>query len=342
MIQFDEEKMELMNSIGWHARKQIGKIGNGTDSKDGIYSVFQEVMNYFVDEFQEGYGNKIEVRIDEKQKVTIRDYGRGMGFEERYANSKSPKKTMEVTGFGIDAVYVLCGGVEMYVYKDKIREHRFYSHNIQSHSDKRKTREKDGLSIVFDFYHRMLFMKYWFDDGILLNMLQNISYLNPGLEIVYIRDYMKVRMKSKEGLVDLLKDKQQLKGEYLYPIIHLSDERMEVALTHSCANDSRMYLFVNGRFVEQDNPCFLAYREILVNALLKYYYFESFSAEDVLSGLIGAISIYIDENESVTDRMKDFFSKELWLYLFRNTRVSDMFLMKMNIAKNKRELLSRY
>ena len=52
--------------------------------------------------------------------------------------------------------------------------------------------------------------------------------------------------------------------------------------------------------------------------------------------------IYIDENESVTDRMKDFFSKELWLYLFRNTRVSDMFLMKMNIAKNKRELLSRY
>lgn len=55
----------------------IGKLGDGTYPNDGIYTLLREVLHYVVNEFWEGYGKRVEVRIEDKQTITIRDYGRG-------------------------------------------------------------------------------------------------------------------------------------------------------------------------------------------------------------------------------------------------------------------------
>ena len=55
----------------------IGKLGDGSAHDDGIYVLFKEVIDNAIDEFMQGFGKTIEISIKEN-KVTIRDYGRGI------------------------------------------------------------------------------------------------------------------------------------------------------------------------------------------------------------------------------------------------------------------------
>lgn len=64
-------------------------------------------------------------------------------------------------------------------------------------------------------------------------MLKNYSYLNPGLKIVFNGQVFV----SENGLKDLLQD--EIDGEILYPIIHLKDNDIEVAITHSDKSQSK-------------------------------------------------------------------------------------------------------
>ena len=55
----------------------IGKLGDGSQSDDGIYVLIKEVVDNCIDEFVMGFGKQIEITIEEDV-VTVRDYGRGI------------------------------------------------------------------------------------------------------------------------------------------------------------------------------------------------------------------------------------------------------------------------
>ncbi|MBQ2364354.1 MAG: type IIA DNA topoisomerase subunit B, partial [Alistipes sp.] len=55
----------------------IGKLGDGTQSDDGIYVLIKEVVDNSIDEFIMGAGKRIEITV-EGDKVSVRDYGRGI------------------------------------------------------------------------------------------------------------------------------------------------------------------------------------------------------------------------------------------------------------------------
>ena len=53
----------------------------GSDDTDGIYQALKEIINNSTDEALAGYGNQIEVVLnEERNSVTVRDYGRGVPF----------------------------------------------------------------------------------------------------------------------------------------------------------------------------------------------------------------------------------------------------------------------
>lgn len=57
----------------------IGKLGDGTDSDDGIYVLLKEVLDNAIDEFMMGYGRQVDVTLDpDTGTVSVRDYGRGV------------------------------------------------------------------------------------------------------------------------------------------------------------------------------------------------------------------------------------------------------------------------
>ena len=84
-------------------------------------------------------------------------------------------------------------------------------------------------------------------------MLRNYVYLNPGLTIVFNGE----EFYSENGLKDLL-EFQNSQEDFLYPIIHLKGDDIEVAITHSRSQYNEEYhSFVNGQHttrVEHINP----------------------------------------------------------------------------------------
>ena len=77
---YDESTIK---SLDWkeHIRTRpgmyIGKLGDGSSHDDGIYILLKEVVDNCIDEFIMGHGKTIDIKVS-GQKVTVRDYGRGI------------------------------------------------------------------------------------------------------------------------------------------------------------------------------------------------------------------------------------------------------------------------
>ena len=56
----------------------IGKLGDGSQSEDGIYVLLKEVIDNSIDEFKMNAGKRIEVTQEENLRDSERDYGRGI------------------------------------------------------------------------------------------------------------------------------------------------------------------------------------------------------------------------------------------------------------------------
>ena len=67
----------------------IGKLGDGSQSDDGVYVLIKEVVDNSIDEFNTGFA-KPTINIDvEDGTVTIRDFGRGIPLDQvKDASSK--------------------------------------------------------------------------------------------------------------------------------------------------------------------------------------------------------------------------------------------------------------
>ena len=56
----------------------------GSDDIEGTYQAFKEILNNSTDEALAGYGNKIEIFVNETENfIRVRDYGRGVPFGVR-------------------------------------------------------------------------------------------------------------------------------------------------------------------------------------------------------------------------------------------------------------------
>ena len=79
-VQYDETKIITLSSLE-HIRKRpgmyIGRLGNGSQSSDGIYILLKELIDNSIDEYIMGHGKRIEINLN-KTEVKVRDYGRGI------------------------------------------------------------------------------------------------------------------------------------------------------------------------------------------------------------------------------------------------------------------------
>ncbi|RPI42032.1 MAG: type IIA DNA topoisomerase subunit B, partial [Bacteroidetes bacterium] len=232
---------ETIRTLDWkeHIRKRpgmyIGKLGDGSSPDDGIYILLKEVIDNSIDEFMMGFGKTIEVTIDEHH-VTIRDYGRGiplgkvvdvaskMNTGAKY-DSKVFKKSVGLNGVGIKAVNALSSMFTIESFREgKVKMVEFNTGDIQKNHQQRNSEDRDGTRIIFEPDPTM-FGKFNFINEYVEAMLRNYTYLNTGLTILYNGH----RFSSKNGLLDLLQE--NMSGEGLYPVIHLKNGDIEVAIT---------------------------------------------------------------------------------------------------------------
>ena len=341
----------------------IGKLGDGSSADDGIYILLKEIIDNSIDEFRMKSGKRIEIKLDEG-KVTIRDYGRGiplgkvvdavskMNTGGKY-DSKAFKKSVGLNGVGTKAVNALSDYFRVRSFRDgKMKVAEFSKGNITENHPETDTSDRNGTEISFipDY---SIFTHFKFRKEYIERMLRNYAYLNPGLKIIFNGE----TYYSENGLKDLLEE--ELEGEILYPIVHLNDEDIELAITHSDKSQTETYFsFVNGQNTTQGGTHLNAFREAYVKTIREFFN-KNFEAADIRKSIIAAISINVEEpvfesqtktklgsndigpnGPSVRTFIIDFLKNKLDNFLHKNPEVAEAILRKIIISERERKELS--
>ena len=358
------QTLEWQEHVRMRPGMYIGKLGDGSSADDGIYILLKEVIDNSIDEFVMGAGKQIEVRIEDN-KVTVRDFGRGiplgkvvdvvskMNTGGKY-DSRAFKKSVGLNGVGTKAVNALSSYFYVASVRDGQRKSATFSLGVlQEESPLEASNEKRGTLVTF-VPDGTIFKNYKFRSEYVVRMLKNYTYLNPGLTIVYNGE----KFFSENGLEDLLKEDNN-EEDFAYPIIHLSGEDIEIALTHSKSQSSEQYYsFVNGQTTTQGGTHLNAYREAIV-ATLRNYYNKPYEASDIRKSIIGAISIKVMEPvfesqtktklgstemgegmPSVRTYITNFVQKHLDDYLHKQPEIAEEIQKKILQAERERKELS--
>ena len=362
--------LDDMEHIRLRSGMYIGRLGDGSQSDDGIYVLLKEVMDNSIDEFKMNAGKKIEVRIEDNLRVSVRDYGRGipqgklidavskLNTGGKY-DSKAFKKSVGLNGVGIKAVNALSSRFEARSYRDgRVRTVIFKRGVLQSDTTE-DSGEETGTYIFFE-PDNTLFLNYAFQNPFVETLLRNYTYLNTGLSILYNGQ----RILSRNGLEDLLKDNMTSEG--LYDIVHLKGEDIEIAFTHTSQYGEEYYSFVNGQHTTQGGTHQSALKEHLARTI-KEFYNKNFEYGDIRNGIVAAIAINVEEPQfegqtktklgsnnmwpavpqenkpagpTVNKYVGDFIKTEVDNFLHKNPLIADVMLQKIQDSERERKAIA--
>ena len=276
----------------------IGRLGNGTSQGDGIYVLLKEVIDNSIDEFAMGFGKTVHITVTEKD-AEVRDFGRGIPLDSVVKvtsnlntggkfDDSAFKKAVGLNGVGTKAVNAL----SEYFYVESVREgigsFAEYSKGELIRSGKREApKEKNGTYVKFT-PDPNLFINYSYKMEFVENLVKNYSYLKKGLAL----NLNGTVFKSENGLLDLVRD--NMSETPLYEPIHLIGEDIEIVLTHGNSYGENISSFVNGQNTRDGGTHLAAMREAVAK-VIKEFYKKDYAPEDIRQGIIGAVSIQIQE-----------------------------------------------
>jgi topoisomerase-4 subunit B len=315
-------------------------------------------MDNCIDEYTMGYGKNVDLTIDGKT-VTIRDYGRGIPLGKvvdvvskintgaKY-DSKAFQKSVGLNGVGTKAVNALSHYFKVTAVREgKEKTAEFERGHLKKEHKEAKTSEQNGTIVTF-IPDESVFKNFKFHSEFLENQIWNYCFLNAGLKI----NYNGKTFVSKNGLLDLLQRKTN-EDEIRYPVIHISGDDIELAITHNNDYGEDIYSFVNGQHTTQGGTHQQAFREAYVKTIRDFYK-KDYDASDVRTGIVAAISVRVVEpvfesqtktklgsvnvdvdGPSMKQFVGDFLLKELDNYLHKNPSVADA--LKKRIEQSERE-----
>lgn len=289
--------LEWNEHIRRRAGMYVGRLGNGEDPSDGIYVLLKEIIDNSIDEFAMGFGKTIQIVV-ENNEVSVRDFGRGIPLGKvveavsrlntggKY-DDKAFKKSIGLNGVGSKAVNALSSYFYVESFRDGESSFGEFRRGKLTDSGRRETNEKNGTLIRF-VPDKEMFGDYSYNMDYVEAMIKNFSYLKKGLTFNLNGSIFK----SENGLLDLVND--SMSETPLYPPIHLIGEDIEIVLTHGNSYGENIASFVNGQNTRDGGTHLAAYREAIAKTL-KEFYGKNYAPEDVRQGVIGAISIQIQE-----------------------------------------------
>ena len=373
---YDESKIRHLDDTE-HIRTRpgmyIGRLGDGSHAEDGIYVLLKESIDNSIDEFNEGFGKRIEVSIDNDRAATIRDYGRGIplgSLVDAVSKLNTGAKydtsvftaSVGLNGVGLKAVNALSLKFVVRSYREgRMHEATFERGRLQEEHYE-DTQEEDGTYVYFE-PDPELFLHFHFEDETVDTMLRNYTYLNTGLAI-FLNGR---RIISRNGLEDLLNDNMTAPG--LYPIIHLKGDNIDIAFTHTSQYGEEYYSFVNGQHTTLGGTHQSAFKEHIARTI-KEHFGKNFDVQDVRNGLVAAISVRVIEpmfesqtkiklgslmmapakdkdghpfplsGISVNKFVGDFIKEQVDNYLHKNLDTAEVMLQKIQDSERDRKAMA--
>ena len=275
----------------------IGRLGDGSKEGDGIYVLLKEIVDNSIDEYAMGFGKHIQISIEDDV-VSVRDFGRGIPLDSVIKatsilntggkfDDKAFKKSVGLNGVGTKAVNALSETFYVCSYRDGECSWARFERGELKDSGREASKEKNGTLVTFK-PDSMMFSKFSYNLDYVRTMVKNYSYLKKGLTLVLNGE----SYKSENGLLDLVNE--NLSETPLYPPIHLEGEDIEIVLSHGNAYGENISSFVNGQNTRDGGTHLAAYREAVAKTL-KDFFKKNYDPVDCRQGIVGAISIQIQE-----------------------------------------------
>ncbi len=359
-VKYDEKAIQTLDALE-HIRLRtgmyIGRIGDGSNKTDGIYVMLKEVIDNSIDEFIMGAGRRIDIKR-EGPTVSVRDYGRGIPLGKvvecvsqintggKY-NDDVFQFSVGLNGVGNKAVNALSSDFEVISYRDGKYKRAVFERGKLLEEDKGRAKKAPNGTYVRFTPDTQIFRRYDWRQEYIEHRLRYYAYLNSGLTLYYNGE----KYLSKEGLADLLAD--EIGSEpMVYDIVHQKLEKLEFAFTHTHAYGESYFSFVNGQYTTDGGTHQSAFREGVLKGVNEFSK-KSFAGEDVRDGLIGAVSVKIQDPvfESQTKNKLGSTDVRSWivqevreqvvLWLHKNQKAANRLLDKVkNNERVRKELAS--
>ena len=356
--------LEALEHIRRRPGMYIGKLGDGSQSDDGIYVLLKEILDNAIDEHAAGHGSVIDVEVKDGV-VSIRDHGRGipLDFVTRAAtlmntsgkfDTQNYKSSVGLNGVGLKATNALSEHCYVQSYRDGFTAYSsFECGKLISESGvvPAESGAPNGTLIQFK-PDNTIFVNYSYNEDFVERMIKNYTFLNTGLTIVYNGK----KYHSRNGLCDLVNE--YMTNDPLYPLIHFKDKDIEVVITHAAQYGEEFYSFVNGQHTTQGGTHQAAFREAL-SRTIKEFFNKNFEYADIRNGIVAAISVKVVEpifesqtkirlgstvmykdGPTIYKFINDFMKKELDNFLHKEPHVAEVMLRKITESEKERKAMA--
>ena len=285
----------------------------GSDDLDGTYQAFKEIINNSTDEAIAGYGNKIEIYVNETENyIAVRDYGRGVPFGIRedgenvlisiYSKSHTGGKFEEgpyknasgLNGIGAKCVCLSSEKFEVQSNRNGKTACAFFEKGNLVNYKEGITKDPDGTYVRFKPDKEVFKTgKIGYSYQKICEDIKDISYLYSGIKFVIKNDETNEVQTycAKNGIIDFVKDtiKKPLHKHIIYnSVVDTNGDKVEIAFQWGDGKEES-YVFVNGlRCPEGGSPITGAKSAITrtFNSLSK----SSFDGDSIRGGLFYVIN----------------------------------------------------
>lgn len=241
----------------------------GSDDLEGTYQAFKEIINNSTDEALAGYGNKIEISVNEKRnEIIIRDYGRGIPFGKNEEgtevlvdvftkshtggkfDSNSYKNASGLNGVGGSCVCLSSKEFEVYSFRDRKYGHASFKKGELIEYDEGITDSPNGTSVRFipdEEVFKNGKIGYSYDK--ICEDIKNISYLYTGIIFeITNQEKKKAIYCARNGIVDYIKDNLSTplhKHIITKTVVDDNGDKVEIAFQWGSKHEESR-VFVNG------------------------------------------------------------------------------------------------
>ena len=297
----------------------------GDSQVTGLHHLVYEIVDNSVDEALGGHCTKVLVTLNKEGSVTVEDDGRGIPVDimpkvnkpalevvmtELHAGGKFDNKSYKVSGglhgVGVSVVNALSEHLFVVVRRNgKIYQQSYSRGKPEEPLQETGVSESTGTKITFT-PDKEIFETTDYKFDVLSTRLREISFLNPGLEII-IRDQQseKENVFRYDGGIKSFVEWINKNKTAIHPVIYLKSERnginLEVALQYNSGYVENVFSFANTINTNEGGTHLSGFKTALTRALNSYAEKNNLLKDvkithsDTLEGLAAVISVKVPE-----------------------------------------------
>ena len=327
--QYTSEQIQILK--GLEAVRTRPGMYIGTTNVDGLHHLAKEIIDNSVDEALAGYCTKIRVQLDNDERLTVLDNGRGIPIDIHeetgltgletilttlHAGGKFDDQVYKVSGglhgVGSSVVNALSSRLRAIVFKNGQEYYQDYAKGfpITELIHRGSSKIKQGTAITFTADPE-IFSITKFDPDRIEQTLKQTAYLNRGLELaLFINKKEKAIYKFDDGISamvrELAKPYNILLSNPFYLEMEHENVQIEVAFQYHATPDidstSIEKCYANCIINNEGGTHLTGFRSALTrlfnNLAIEQKALksgESFTGEDVRGGLIAVISVKLTD-----------------------------------------------